>query len=229
MKIFRRATKATIQPTIARPGRKPCRFCREPIDREATLCKHCKMDQTRWRLLSFSPIMVALLTALVSVIALVAPIIEDVMTPDNSKFRFNLVSVSFTGALEPNASFYVSNSGRRSGVVSGGELLMRDGQNSVGLYVNLSTPVLVEGGSSALFRAPIDIMHPSFGRPADGTNLARIVTMAPDGKPLNIKALKDSYCTVALFIDNFDGNKLSLSKQVDCAEITGIVHEALMP
>lgn len=96
----------------------PCAMCREPIDPLAKVCKHCKADLTWRRYLPVSSTTLAIATALIAVIAAVAPQMQKLFETPNSKIRGSLIATIKGDALyEPGVALLVNNAGSRIGAV----------------------------------------------------------------------------------------------------------------
>lgn len=72
----------------------PCRYCREPVDPQARICKHCGTDLTWRRHLAFSNTTLALMTAFLAVVGTVGPIVKDLLKPSAARISADLVGSS---------------------------------------------------------------------------------------------------------------------------------------
>lgn len=110
------ATKATPDKIVIQTV--PCAMCREPIDPLAKVCKHCKADLTWRRYLPVSSTSLAIATALIAVIAAVAPQIQKLFETPNSKIRGGLIATIGGDVMwKPGVALLVNNSGLRIGAV----------------------------------------------------------------------------------------------------------------
>jgi hypothetical protein len=96
----------------------PCAMCREPIDPLAKVCKHCKADLTWRHHLPVSSTTLAIATALIAVIAAVAPQIQKLFETPKSKIRGSLIATIRGEVMwKPGVALLVNNAGSRIGAV----------------------------------------------------------------------------------------------------------------
>lgn len=131
------------------PGKMPCSTCHEPIFPGARKCVHCDSYQDWRRHLSMGSSVLALLVALVSVIALSAPMFVQLATPKNSK-----VEVRFQRLHLDNAYVLASNHGVRPASIKSVayEVTAPDGKRS-GRRLGLA-PTMVQPGTAVQLVAP---------------------------------------------------------------------------
>lgn len=104
----------------------PCPICREQIPKGAKKCVKCQ-SELRWRrYLIFGSTTLALITALISVIALSAPTIKSIFETKDSDIDGVYISAVFSpasgGSANGRLSLLVNNRGVRMGAVRGGIL-----------------------------------------------------------------------------------------------------------
>lgn len=90
---------------------KPCRICAELISFEANYCNGCKSYQGKFRYVSFSQTMVALLAAVLSLLVALAPHINALFN------RQSDTSFTVTGADANAIYIHVMNSGRKPSII----------------------------------------------------------------------------------------------------------------
>lgn len=94
-----------------------CLTCCKPIHPKAKKCSECDSYQDWRRHLSMGSSVLALLVALVSVLALGAPLIKAALTPEDSNLR-----ILFQGIRNNQLYAMVTNSGIRPGSIEGARL-----------------------------------------------------------------------------------------------------------
>lgn len=102
----------------ATAGTKPCRYCAKPIPLSATYCTECEQFQNWRRFLTFSTTMIALVTALISVVATTAPTLMRYLQPAYTKLT--IAPLSNVGR---ELVFLVSNEGTRPGGIGSTSLM----------------------------------------------------------------------------------------------------------
>jgi predicted nucleic acid-binding Zn ribbon protein len=103
---------------------KSCNDCGEAIPSDADKCTHCDTFQDWRRYLNFSTTMVALITALISVVASSLPAVRELVIGDRSDMTLNFQRVE-------NAKILLlgSNSGTRPGAVNRAKLTLSKGKD----------------------------------------------------------------------------------------------------
>jgi hypothetical protein len=125
----------------------PCRDCRQPMPVGAKICLNCRAYQDWRRYLSIGQANLALLIAFISVLSSAVPVLNRVMTEDDS-----FLDTSFQAADNDTVTLIASNLGTRPGTIRGGYIFVgsRD-QTWVPLSLaNSSVPLIVEPGKSIL-------------------------------------------------------------------------------
>lgn len=97
--------------------KKPCLICAEPIAFAAKKCKYCGSYQDYRRHFTFSGTILSLLVALVSVLALSAPIIKSALEPKDASIKFVTATVD-----EKYIYVLVTNKGNEAGTFNGADL-----------------------------------------------------------------------------------------------------------
>jgi hypothetical protein len=110
------------EPPVEKSQGKPCRTCCEPIALGAQKCIHCGSYQDLRRYFTFSSTVLSLLVALLSVTGLVAPIVADLLKPNDSYIEFS------PSAADGDALYvFTTNSGKQAGTFNSGELILWSG------------------------------------------------------------------------------------------------------
>jgi hypothetical protein len=211
---------------------KPCRFCCEPIDPRATVCKHCRTDLSIRRYLTLSNTTLALFTALIAVVGTFAPAIKNTFVPNTSQLRARFVN--FTVASDKLfATFIVTNAGGQPGVVGNGSLYMAikgsdntEMQASFNLLTN--PPIMIGPGNTAIYTLNVDVANPLFA-PANAAAIfnqifAKLQELPK--KPATIQAgvvapeIEKGFCGARLAMWNYAGPKGLLIAQIPCEEFS---------
>jgi hypothetical protein len=140
------------------PDEEPfCSTCFKPIHRMAKKCTECDSYQDWRRHMQLGSSVLALMVALVSVTALSAPILSQLMTQENSNIHVSLQTV-----LEPAIYLMATNDGVRAGSVAEIHLSIKNveglEQSRWGFGLR---PVLIRAGAAQQIVIPISDGHQS--------------------------------------------------------------------
>jgi hypothetical protein len=103
------------------PETKRCKICAEEINRNATICIHCKSYQDWRSAFGFSTTALSLIVALVSVLTVALPVMKDVITPKNSYLTYTV-----QGSTQNSVYVLISNLGSRPGSITSAALYLDD-------------------------------------------------------------------------------------------------------
>jgi hypothetical protein len=122
----------------------PCPICREQIPKGAKKCIKCQ-SELRWRrYLIFGSSTLALITALVSVIAVSAPAIKRIFETEDSDVHGVYVGALFGspsgGPKNGRLNILIDNRGNKMGAVTGGTLSLSNRKTDKMVELQLTTP-----------------------------------------------------------------------------------------
>lgn len=130
------------------PSDRACSTCFEPIHPSALKCKTCGSYQDFRRHLQMGSTVLALLVALISVVALAAPIIKEAVSPRDSRLE-----IFFQGLSQNKAYFMVTNRGDRPGSITSAALTTRRGSQRARVEIPFTPQIVAAGGASQLIVA----------------------------------------------------------------------------
>ena len=136
-------------------GTKACAACGEEISSAAVKCARCGSYQNWRRYVDISNTTISLLIALISVIGLVAPVLQRISTGTQA-----ILDEELQGIFGGSAYIFVTNSGTAPGSVQGLRLIseqVTDGmQDNRTLFTFAMQPQLIRPGDAKQLVIPID-------------------------------------------------------------------------